>query len=226
MHIDLLDRYSRGTSVVHRLDARLKLVIALILIVVVVATPELVRVFFSERWAGWFFLGIEAWFVLVVYAVSGLPWRYLLLRLFALLPFLLLVALGVPLSRGLSDGWNDGAQLLARSLVALSMMITVVATTPFGRLLGALEQLRVPQVFISVAAFMVRYMFVMWDELDTMRRAKLARTFYPSLWWEVRLMANFVGILMVRAFERAERVHAAMLARGWRGNWPSRDREP
>ena len=70
---------------------------------------------------------------------------------------------------------------------------------------------------------MYRYMFVLVDELDKMRRAKLARTFYPSLWWELRLMANFVGILFVRAFERAERVYAAMCARGWRGNVPTKD---
>jgi cobalt/nickel transport system permease protein len=225
MHHDLLDRYSRGTSFVHRLDARLKLVGAFLFIVVVVATPELVRLVFAERWAAWFFLGIEAWLVVVCYALSGLPWRYLVLRLLALLPFLALVALGVPLSRGLHDGWDEGAQLLVRSLVSLTLMITVVATTPFGRLLAALERLYLPRVFISIAAFMVRYMFVMWDELETMRRAKLARTFYPSVWWEIRVMAHFVGILIVRAFERAERVHAAMLARGWRGDGPQKGGE-
>jgi cobalt/nickel transport system permease protein len=38
-------------------------------------------------------------------------------------------------------------------------------------------------------------------------------------------MANFVGILFMRAFERSERVHAAMLARGWRGDAPIKDGE-
>jgi cobalt/nickel transport system permease protein len=226
MQVNFLDRYSGGTSLVHRLDARLKLLLATFLAVLVIATPELVGVLFAERWAVWFFLGAEAWVVLVIYAVSGLPWRYLAWRLLALLPFLLVLALGVPLTRGFDTGWNQGAQLLARSLMSLTLMITVVATTPFGRLLAALERLHVARVFISIVAFMYRYMFVFWDELEKMRRAKLARTFYPSVWWEARSRGTFVGILFVRAFERAERVHAAMLARGWRGQVPTKDGEP
>jgi cobalt/nickel transport system permease protein len=67
---------------------------------------------------------------------------------------------------------------------------------------------------------------VFWDELERMRRAKLSRTFYPSTWWEIRSIARFVGILFVRAFERSERVHAAMMARGWRGDVPAKEDEP
>ena len=223
MHVDFFDRYSRGTSLVHRLDARVKLLAAVVLVVLVVATPELVRHLFAETWAGWFFYAAEAWLVLAVYALAHVPWQYLALRLLALLPFLALLALAVPLGHGFETGWNQAAELLTRSLISLSVMITLVATTPFSRLLAALERLRVPQVLIAILAFMYRYMFVLVDELDKMRRAKLARTFYPSIWWEIRLMANFVGILFVRAFERAERVYAAMCARGWRGNVPTKD---
>ena len=223
MQVDFLDRYSRGTSPVHRLDARVKLVLSLVLVTSVIATPELVGLVFDEPWPCWFFYAVEAWIVLAIYTLARLPWRYLALRLLAVLPFLLLLALAVPLTHALEKGWNEAAGLLARSLISLTVMITLVATTPFSRLLTALGRLHVPQVLISILAFMYRYMFVLVDELNKMRRAKLARTFYPSLWWELRLMANFVGILFVRAFERAERVYAAMCARGWRGNLPTKD---
>ncbi len=226
MQVDFLDRYSRGTSLVHRLDARVKLVVALLFVALVIATPEMVAILFTEPLASWLFLAVEAWLVVAAYSLAGLPWRYLALRLLALIPFLFLLALGIPLTRGFETGWNQGAQLLARSLISLAIMITLVATTPFSQLLTAFQRLHVPQVLISILAFMYRYMFVLVDELDKMRRAKLARTFYPSLWWEVRLMGNFVGILFVRAFERAERVYAAMCARGWRGTAPTKDGEP
>ena len=225
MQVDFLDRFSRGTSLVHRADARAKLLASLVFVVVVIATPELVGLVFAEPWAPWFFYAAEAWIVLAAYSLAALPWRYLALRIAAVLPFLLLLAVAVRLSRGTEGGWNQAAQLLARSLISLSAMITLAATTPFGRLLGALQRLRVPQVLISTLAFMYRYMFVLVDELQKMRRAKLARTFYPSIWWDIRLMANFVGILFVRAFERAERIYAAMLARGWRGGVPTKDGE-
>jgi cobalt/nickel transport system permease protein len=223
MQVDFVDRYSRGSSFVHRLDARLKLVLALLFIALVIATPDLVGLVFAESWASWFFYAVEAWMVIAVYSFAGLPWRYLSLRLLALLPFLICVAAGIPLTHGFETGWHLATQLLARSLISLTIMITLVATTPFSRLLGALQRLRVPQMLISILAFMYRYIFVLNDELAKMRRAKLARTFYPSVWWEIRLTANFVGILFVRAFERAERVYAAMCARGWRGGLPPQD---
>jgi cobalt/nickel transport system permease protein len=213
MQVDFLDRYSRGTSIVHRCDARIKLLVALGLVAIIVATPA--------SW--WPLLTAELAIVLVAYAAARLPWSYLATRLASTLPFLLLLACGIPLSHGLDRGWDLAGQLLARSLLSLAVMITLVATTPFGRLLSALSRLGTPQVFIAILAFMYRYMFVLVDELEKMRRAKLSRTFYPSLWWELRLMANFVGILFVRAFERAERVYAAMCARGWTGRMPEQD---
>jgi cobalt/nickel transport system permease protein len=213
MQVDFLDRFSRGKSIVHRLDARWKLLIALVLVACVLATPWQIGPLYL-----W-----EAGIVLCFYAVSGLPWRYLIVRLAAMLPFLLLLAAAYPLSLGLEAGWVLAARLLVRSLVSLATMITLVATTPFHRLLVALAQLGVPQMLLSILAFMYRYMFVLADELEKMRRAKLARTFYPSVWNEVRLMGTFVGMLFVRAFERAERVYAAMLARGWTGKMPAED---
>lgn len=215
MQVDFLDRYSRGNTVVHRLDARLKLLLAVAFVTSVVTTPG--------NW--WPLFVLEASAVWVVYLFALLPWQYLAMRLLAMLPFLLMLAAAVPLSRGLEGGWDLAAVLLVRSLISLTIMITLVATTPFSRLLTALARLRVPQVLISILAFMYRYLFVLVDELDKMRRAKLARTFYPSLWWELRLTANFVGILFIRAFERAERVYAAMCARGWTGTMPSQDGE-
>ena len=193
MQVDFLDRYSRGKSIVHRLDARWKIVIALVLVACVLATP----------WNLWPLYLWEAGLVLCFYLIAGLPWRYLMVRLLAMLPFLLLLASAFPLSRGLDGGWELAA-----------------------RLLGGLARLAVPQVLLSILAFMYRYMFVLADELEKMRRAKLSRTFYPSLWGDVKLMGTFVGMLFVRAFERAERVYAAMLARGWTGKMPAEDDRP
>jgi cobalt/nickel transport system permease protein len=213
MQADFLDRYSRGSSLVHRCDARLKLLATLGLVAAVIATPL----------AWWPLYGLEAALVLGIYALARLPWRYLVVRLLALLPFLVLLAGSVPLARGLASGWDVAGQLLARALIALAAMITLTATTPFSSLLAALARLRVPAVLISILAFMYRYMFVLIEEWQRMRRAKLSRTFYPGIRWEARLMANFAGILFVRAFERAERVYAAMCARGWTGTMPPQD---
>src|SRR5262249_60613054 len=55
------------------------------------------------------------------------------------------------------------------------------------------------------------------DELDGRRRARRSRTFRRSGRLDWGLLTGLVGVLFLRAFERGERVHAAMLARGWDG---------
>jgi cobalt/nickel transport system permease protein len=150
-----------------------------------------------------------------LFAAARLPWSYLFKRLAVALPFLMFVAAGVPMSRGFADGFDFAVALLLRAMLSLTIMTTLVATTPFAALLAALEQVRVPRLLIWVLAFMYRYLFVLSDELVRMRRAKLARSLRWNLWSEFRLLGNFWGVLFVRAFERAERIHAAMCARGW-----------
>src|SRR5262245_52231448 len=124
MQVDYLDRFSRGTSLIHRVDARAKLLITLTLVALVMATPEFVSLVFPEPWAPWFFYAVEAWCVIAIYSMAGLPWRYLSLRLVAMLVFLLPLAFGVPLTRGFESGWHLAIQLIARSLISLTLMIT------------------------------------------------------------------------------------------------------
>jgi cobalt/nickel transport system permease protein len=216
MQVDFFDRYSRGSTAVHRMDARWKLVGGLLLVAGIVMTP----------WRWWPVYIVQGLAILAGVRVARLPWSYMAARLAGMLPFVLLLAGSIPLARGLVGGWDLAAQLVVQSVLSLAVTITIVATTPFGQLLEALARLRVPRVLVSILAFMYRYIFVLTDEREKMRRAKLSRTFYPSWSWDVRHLGNFVGMLFVRAFERSERVYAAMCARGWTGEMPGRDGEP
>ncbi len=208
MRADIVEAAPVLDSPLDRLDARLKVVLTLVFVIAVVVTP--IRL--------WGVYVLEATLVLFAYGLGRRPWRTLLARLGVVLPFLILIAGSVVLARALQGGWALGGQVLIRALLALTATITLVVTTPFPRILAALDRLHAPTMLLSILAFMYRYLFVLVEELSKMRRAKLARTFRRDLSTEVRLLANFVGILFVRAFERAERVHAAMQARGWTGS--------
>lgn len=209
-----MDRFSRGHSVVHCVDAKRKVFLAIALVAAIVATPV-------GWWYGYIIL---AAIVLGIYALARLPTGYLIKRLAFVSPFLVLVAAGVPLSQGFRGGFDLAAVILIRGLLCLVVMITLVASTPYVKLLGALERIRVPRILIWILAFMYRYAFVLADELDRMRRAKRARSFASNPWSELQMMGSFMGVLFVRAFERAERVYAAMCARGWNGELPITDR--
>jgi cobalt/nickel transport system permease protein len=63
---------------------------------------------------------------------------------------------------------------------------------------------------------MHRYLFVLLDESERMRRARASRTFQRQRRVRWNLLGSVVGQLFVRASERAERIYAAMCARGWK----------
>ncbi len=205
MHHAIVAQPEHRQGVVHRIDARWKIVAAVLLVVVTVCVPR-------GYWPAYVVLGSLA---VGVYTVARLPVGYLLRRLAVAMPLVVLVAAGAPLSRGLDGGFEFAALVVVRALLALTFMVTLVGTTPFDKLLGGVEWLGMPRTLVWVLAFMYRYMFVLADELARMRQAKAARTFRRSWWMEFQTLGSFVGVLFVRAFERAERVYAAMCARGW-----------
>ncbi len=80
-----------------------------------------------------------------------------------------------------------------------------------------------PAVVTSIAAFMIRYLEVVAAELGRMRTAMTARGYDPRWLAQTRPLAASAGALFVRSYERGERVHAAMLARGFSGTMPDLD---
>jgi cobalt/nickel transport system permease protein len=171
--------------------------------------------------------GCLACLVFVAHSVAEIPVRYLLQRIALLLPLVSLLALAAPLSRGFAAGWETAAGIVMRSLVAFLAALWLVNTTPFDRLLDALRRLGVPRLFVAMLAFTYRYVFVVFDELARMRTAQRARTFGRRSTWGVwKSTVQLVGMLLIRSLNRAERVHNAMLARGWQGEVHLLEPEP
>jgi cobalt/nickel transport system permease protein len=79
-----------------------------------------------------------------------------------------------------------------------------------------LRRLRLPKLLVTTLALMYRYLFLLTDEAQRMQRARAARTFRVDRARSWRAAATMVAQLFVRSTERAERIYAAMLARGWR----------
>ena len=107
--------------------------------------------------------------------------------------------------------------ILAKDSLAFLGTVLLVQVTPFRELLVAMRRLGVPATLVATLHFMYRYLFVLADELDRMVTARRARTFRRSGRLDWGLLTGLIGVLFLRSFERGERVHAAMLARGWDG---------
>ena len=92
-----------------------------------------------------------------------------------------------------------------------------MATTSVPALLGGLRRLRVPSLLVAIAGSMVRYLDVIAGEVHRMDVARRSRGYQGRWLWQGKAVAAGAGALFVRAYERGERVHLAMLARGYDG---------
>jgi len=145
--------------------------------------------------------------------------RYLAKRLAAFAVPLSIIGLSIPLADG-TRGWTIMAGVLAKGFLSFTVVLVLVHTTGFDKLLGALRSIGVPKLLVAMLAATYRYVFVLLEELERMRRAQFARTFdCPHRLSRITVTngTRLIGMLFVRCSERAERVHAAMVARGFDG---------
>ncbi|MFB9467257.1 cobalt ECF transporter T component CbiQ [Streptomyces cinereospinus] len=212
--------YRRGSSPVHALPPHTKLAAAFAFVVVVVSTP---------REAVWAFGGYAV-LLAVVAALARIPPLFLLKRLLIEVPFVAFAVLlpfvaeggrvevlGVSLSvSGLWGAWN----VLAKGTLGVTASVLLAATTELRELLLGLERLRLPPLLVQIASFMIRYGDVISGEMRRMRIARESRGFQargPRHWG---VLAKSAGALFIRSYERGERVHLAMLSRGYTGVMP------
>ncbi len=228
-HANLFDRYHAADSPLHRLDARVKVVVGVGFILGNALLPDGAWRAFACAWGA----------LLIANARAGLGVWFTLRRSFLALPFALAAvsALFLPAGRPLTE-WTLGPwrltptdlglvrflSILLRSWLSVQAAILLTATTPFPDLIHALEHLRLPRVLTAVIAFLYRYLFVLTDEALRLLRARQARSASlpgrrsgGTLPWRVRTTGHLAGQLFLRSYERADRVYQAMLARGYRG---------
>ena len=208
------------SSPIHRVAPEAKLVGLVAFASVVALTPR-------DRVPA---LLVDATVVIVVAALARLRPRAVLARLTVITPFLLF-ALSVPFVaagpdvevggidlsvEGLWAAWN----VVAKATIGAGASIVVATTTSVTAAITGLTRLRLPPVLVAIAAFMFRYLDLVAEELARTRRAMTARGHDPRWLWQARPLAAATGALFIRSFERGERVHQAMLARGYRGTLP------
>jgi cobalt/nickel transport system permease protein len=216
MWLESLERHSAGMGPLHVLDARVKLIGAVVVVVAIVATPV----------GAWRSLGAEGLILAFLIGLAGVPLRELVRRwvvFFVLVGFVALMVAPAHPARASYGLGVVAATILIKNSLALFTIVVLASVTPFPRLLGALRKLGVPPVLVTTLQFMDRYRHVLTDELGRMARARRARTFDRRRALPWTLLSGLIGILFLRTFERAERVHGAMTARGWTGELHSLD---
>lgn len=212
--------YLPGSSPVHRLPPECKIVAAFLGVVCIVATPRAAFAVF-----GAYFLLLAA-----VWVLARIPPGWIARRALIELPFVVLAILlpfagggpqvevfGLSLSvDGLYGAWN----ILIKGTLGVLTSLTLAATTPLRDLLLGMQRLHAPAIFTTIATLMLRYIDVIAGEAQRMRLARISRGHDPRFIWQAAATARGIGALLLRSYERGERVHLAMLSRGWTGTMP------
>ncbi|HEY75707.1 MAG TPA: cobalt ECF transporter T component CbiQ [Thermoflexia bacterium] len=228
MHIHALDTYCPGTSPIHRLDPRVKLVLTGLFILTAALVPD-------REWGA--FGALEA-LVLLTILLSSVGLVRVQRRSAVAMPFVLaaltvafstpgrvlwrLPLPGIPLT--VTDaGLLRFLSIAARSYLSVQAAILLAATTPFPDLLWGMRALRIPRTLVAITGFLYRYLFVLADEARRMLQAREARSGAPdgrgggSVAWRAQVTGSMAGTLFLRSYERSERIYMAMLARGYDG---------
>ncbi len=214
--IGKMDELGRGDSPAHRLDARVKTLVTLVFLVAVMSFPR------YEISALIPFL----LYPVVLVMIGRIPPGYLLRKVAIAAPFAVVIGIVNPLldrspvmmlgGVAISGGWVSFASLMIRFGLTVGTALALVACTGIHRLCAGLEQLGVPRAFAVQILFLYRYLFVVSEEGQRVRRGVAMRAGERRT-LSYGVYASLIGHLLIRSMDRAQRVYRAMLARGFDG---------
>ena len=218
-----LESLAAGRTVIHRLHPLSKLLSAFVYIVIIVSFGR----YDFVRLAPYLF------YPFILMALAELPYKLLLSRVLVALPFCLFAGISNVVFdtqsaftvRGVavSFGVLSLATILLKMYLCVMAALLLVATTPFTDLSAQLRRIHVPMIFVIVFEMTFRYIGVLLEEVHSMSTAYRLRSGRKRT-LDMRHMGSFVGQLLLRGFDRAERVHAAMRCRGYSLNHIPRPR--
>lgn len=207
-----------------RIDARIKLIIAIEILVLTLTAKYIV-----------FSLTITLLAIIMMLSVR-MPTKMILVRLFLPTLFALIILLlqlfmtgATPLFVFSVGGWEltashegleRGMKIASRMIAALSIAILLGSVTPATEIFRSLRWLRIPQVWVETAMLTYRYIFVLIDLTGNMITAQKLRFGYTNTTNFVRSAGMVAGNVLIRAIDQSIKTHEAMTLRGYNGTIP------
>ncbi len=222
--MELFSEYFNREHVLSRLDARVKLLVALALLGMVLS------------YRGFLFPVVIAFLCLVCCMKMQVPLRMFILRfsepLFIVAVVIVLklfftgkVALfSLPLAGidlvGHSDGLREGLLIGSRIMGAVSVVALMGFSTPFTEFMAGLSWLKVPKGFIEILMFAYRYIFVLVEDANVIYSAQKNRLGYSNIRRGLSSFGVLAGSLTLKAFDNSHNTAVAMVQRGYDGDMP------
>jgi cobalt/nickel transport system permease protein len=212
------ERFAQGNSLLHRRDPKVKVIVAAVFITVAAISNSFMVVILALTLA----LGLLL--------LSRLDLRQVGKRLLAANTFTIFLWLTLPLTYGGEEITRLGPVTLSSEGIRLAILIslktncivlsliTLLGTSRIASLGHALEGLHFSRRLCFLLLFSYRYIFVIYQEYQKLSRAAGMRCFVPATTLHTyRTYGYMFGMTLVRSWNRATRVHNAMLLRGFEG---------
>ncbi len=218
--IKAAERTDRCPTLLHRLDGRSKLLVTSVYLAILLSVP-------LTQLSDALLLAV---YPLLTASIGGFRYGPILRRSLIVVPFVAFIGLfNVFQERetlfrigplAVSVGWTMFATLLLRGLLSVQALLLLIDSTGYPRLCRSLQQLGVSEAFTTQLLFVHRYLCLLLRESIALSMAVDARSFgrrsYP-----LRIWGALIGRLLLRTFDRAERIGRAMTARGFTGRMPA-----
>ena len=215
-----IDRHANVASSIQRWDPRFKIVSLFTLMFSIALVKSIPLVL----------LGLIAAIGLLLlsripldFVFQGLKWIVLfLMPFFVILPLTYpgeadIHLLGLPFA---VEGLRLSALIVIKAIAIVLIAYTIFGSRRFDINMIALQRLKCPPVFVQMILFAYRYIFLFMDEAERMDTAMKARGFVKKAdLYTLKLMGNFIATLLIRSFERTERIYKAMLSKGYQGEF-------
>ncbi len=216
----IVERFSKGNSLFHTIDPRIKICIALPLVFAIALSNNLIVITVS--------LIVAISFMLL----ARLNLRFVVKSLRVLFVFIALLWLFLPISIPgnavcvigpvtlSAEGLFRALSITIKSITIILLIITLLSTSSVFTLAHALSHLQVPRKLLWLLFLSYRYIFVLYVEYLKLRNALIIRGFRPKTNIHTyKTFAYLIGMLLVRSYERSERIYNAMLCRGFQGKF-------
>lgn len=216
----ITEPFAFGNSAIHKIDPRLRILAGALYSLVVALASRFEM------------LGTALALAVILAAVAHLNPLAVLRRLAMVNGLILFLWVVLPFTYEGAPWFHIGPLSAVREGVMLCMVITLksnaivlwsivfFSTMPVAVLGLALNKIRMPVKLVALLLMTYRYIFVLESELAQLTRAIRVRCFSPGTNLHTyRTYAYMVGMLLVRAADRGERVHQAMLCRGFSGRF-------
>lgn len=124
------------------------------------------------------------------------------------------------------DGLMEGLRIGCRIIGAVTLVAVLGFSTPFNEFMAGLSWLKIPRGLIEISMFAYRYIFMLFDDAMVIYSAQKNRLGYSTLKRGLNSFGILTGSLIIKAFDQSQKTTVAMTQRGYEGAMPDLEHRP